>query len=126
MVVKAAPADAARLEAQRDFLVEVGRLSSLVVGEHAEKPANSVSFVAPGFEAYVVLEGLVDLGEEAKRLEKEVKKVTGELAGIERTLGNPGFLAKAAPEVVEAKRARKEELEVTLSRLSSQLEDLSE
>ena len=126
VVVKAAPADAARLEAQRDFLVEVGRLSSLVVGEHAEKPANSVSFVAPGFEAYVVLEGLVDLGEEAKRLEKEVKKVTGELAGIERTLGNPGFLAKAAPEVVEAKRARKEELEVTLSRLSSQLEDLSE
>jgi len=73
-----------------------------------------------------VLDGLVDLGEEAKRLEKEVKKVTGELAGIERTLGNPGFLAKAAPEVVEAKRARKEELEVTLSRLSSQLEDLSE
>lgn len=124
VVVKANAQNAARIEAQRDFVCEVGRLSSLEVGANVAKPASSVSFVEPGFEAYVVLEGLVDLAEEAKRLEKEVKKTSGELAGIEKTLGNPGFLAKAAPEVVEAKKARKEELETTLARLKDQLADL--
>ncbi len=126
VVVKAAPQESARLEAQRDFISKVGFVTSLTVGEHVEKPGSSVSLVDPDFEAYVQLEGLVDFGAEAKRLEKEIKKATGELAGIEKTLSNPGFIAKAAPEIIEAKQTRKAELEATLSRLAAQLEDLSE
>lgn len=126
VVVKATPQESARLEAQRDFISKVGFVTSLTVGEHVEKPGSSVSLVDPDFEAYVQLEGLIDFGAEAKRLEKEVKKATGELAGIEKTLSNPGFIAKAAPEIIEAKQTRKAELEATLSRLAAQLEDLSQ
>ena len=62
--------------------------------------------VDAGLEVYVTLAGIVDLEQEARRLAKQLEAQRKELAGVEKTLGNPGFVAKAAPEVVAAKRER--------------------
>ena len=52
------------------------------------------------------LAGIVDGKAEKARLEKALGKVEKEAAGIEKKLGNPGFLAKAPEEVVEENRER--------------------
>ena len=100
-------------------------MSSLEVSENAEKPAASVTLVEPDFEAFVVMGDLVDFAAEGKKLEKDLAKAEKELAGVERTLSNQGFIAKAAPEVIEAKHARAAELTATVERLRAQLADLA-
>ena len=125
-VVVSASGDAvAKLQSQAEFVKSVGRVSALTVAEGAEKPAASVSFVEPDFEAFVVMGDLVDFAAEGKKLEKDLAKAEKELASTEKTLGNPGFLAKAAPEVVATKRERVAELTATIERLRAQLADLA-
>jgi valyl-tRNA synthetase len=125
LVVKAPEADVALIEAQLDFIKAVGRISNLEVGTDPAKPAGSVSFVSGDLEAFAALGDLVDLAAEAKRLEKEIAEAEKGLKGIEKTLSNPGFMAKAAPEIVESKQARKAEYEQQLVRLKEQLADIA-
>ena len=94
------------------------------MGLAVAKPAHSAITVAAGLEIYIPLEGLVDLQAEAERLEKEREKVTGELTKLEKKLSNEGFLAKAAPEIIEKDRARAAELRDALTVLESQLGEL--
>ena len=58
-------------------------------------------------------------------MEKELKAAEKELAGAERMLGNEGFVAKAAPEVVAKKRERAAELVETIAAIKAQLEDFA-
>ncbi|MFM7784047.1 MAG: hypothetical protein ACKPE6_05295, partial [Gammaproteobacteria bacterium] len=56
------------------------------------------------------LEGLVDLGAERARLDKEQEKLAREIEKLAARLANPGFTGKAPAEVVEKERARLAEL----------------
>ncbi len=125
VVVRSGTGDVSALESQRDFVCNVGRVGQLGIGAQVDKPAASISVVDGGLEIFVVVGGLVDLEGEAKRLKKELEKAEKQLAGIVRTLDNPGFLAKAVEEVVAKKREQRNELERTITRLNDQLSDLS-
>ena len=81
--------------------------------------------VDAGLEILVDLAGLVDLEQEAKRLAKQVEAQRKELAGVEKTLANPGFVAKAAPEVIADKKARVERLNESIALLEAQIRDLA-
>ncbi len=127
VTVKASAEDAARLEAQKGTVCDMGRLSGLSVGagESVAKPSGSVMTVDAGLEVYIELAGLVDLEQEAKRLAKQLESQKKDLAGVERTLANAGFVSKAAPEVVADKRARAERLSESIAVLEAQIRDLS-
>ncbi|MDO4596718.1 MAG: valine--tRNA ligase [Coriobacteriaceae bacterium] len=125
VVVRAAASDIASLEELRGTIESLARTSSLVMAEDAAKPAASAAIVEGGVEVFIVLEGKVDLSAEKARIEKEIAAAEKELAGVTRTLSNEGFIAKAAPAVVEGKRARKAELEESLAALKVQLADFS-
>ena len=118
-----AAADAIRgLEA---FIREVGRVSELdvVPEEGFEKPSQAITLVGPDFDAFVVVGDLVDFEAEKARLVKQIAADEKELAAAERTLANEGFVAKAAPEVVEKKRVRAAELTETIAAMNAQLSD---
>jgi valyl-tRNA synthetase len=100
-------------------------LTSLEVASEVTRPAGSVSFVAGELEAFAVLGDLVDFAAEAKRLDKEIDSAQKQLTSIEKTLANPGFVAKAAPEIIEAKQERKAELEQIIARLTEQRKDVA-
>ena len=125
--VKVAPELCDTLDAQADFIRSVGHVSVLGVGSPDEfvRPEGSVSVVTAEFEAYVVVGDLVDLSAEAARLAKELAKAEKDLAGVERTLANEGFVAKAAPAVIEKKRAQAAELATTIEQLKAQIADLA-
>ena len=122
--VRAAEQDCARLQAQLATVCEMGRLSNLTVGVDVAKPAGSVMSVESGLEMFIELAGLVDLGAEAARLTKQVEAQKKELAGVEKTLSNPGFVAKAASEVIAAKQERKAALVESIAVLEAQISEL--
>lgn len=125
VAVRSSAEDAAVLESQRDFICRVGVVDQLALGAGQVKPAGSVSFVDGNLEVFVVLGGLVDLAAESKRLQKELEKSEKQLAGVTRTLGNAGFIAKASTEVVAKKRAQQAELEQTIAQLKNQIADFA-
>jgi valyl-tRNA synthetase len=102
-------------------LAGVGRFES---GPDVRKPKQAASFVHAEFEAYVSLEGLIDVGAEIKRLEKQLAEKIKHLEGTKAKLSNAGFIAKAAPEVVQQQRQLAADLEKQLESLEANLKEL--
>ncbi len=128
VVVRAASAEVAdAIHGMADFICSFARVGSLAVTTDAldEKPAGSIALAGPDFNAYVIVGDLVDFAAERARIEKEIVKAEKELAGAEKTLANEGFVAKAAPEVVQKKRDRAEELRSQIASLTAQLADFA-
>jgi len=126
VAVRLADAEQAALAALADDIRVLAGIGSLVVAADASKPAHAVVTVTPSAEVYVSLEGLVDFAAERERVRKELAKVAEELARIEKKLGNEGFLAKAAPEIIAKDRGRAAELAAAAASLTAQLAELSD
>ena len=126
VLVSGAAEDVASLEADRATVCGMARLSELeLVAGEADKPAGSVGRLEQGLRIYVKLEGLVDFAKEVERTTKQLEAARKELAGVEKVLGNPGFMAKAAPEIIADKRERVEKLTESIALLEEQIRDLS-
>ncbi len=124
VAVRMGEADAARfttLAPLAERLANVG----LSFGSDAQKPAGSVSVADGSLEVFVELGDVIDLETERKRLSKELARAEKDLASVERTLSNAGFVAKAAPEVIEKKHAQAAELEATIAQVAEQIRDFS-
>ena len=117
-------ADRAILETTAERAKALGYLASLDIAADAERPPASAVGVSSGFEVFVPLGEDVDLGKLAETIERRVKKTQGGLRGVEGKLKNEGFLKKADPEVVEAERARRDELQRELALLEANLAGL--
>ena len=89
----------------------------------AEAPAAAAQVVGD-MKVLVPLAGVVDLGVERARVDKERGKTRRELAGVEAKLANPNFLAKAPAAVVAKQRGRGEALRKRAAALAEQLRQL--
>jgi valyl-tRNA synthetase len=119
-----ANAETARcVDAHRDVIMRLARLEKFDLADAA--PAGSVKTVVD--EATVVLEiaDLIDASEEVARLDKQLGKLTGEITGLEKRLGNEAFVAKAPAEVVAEQRERLADLQGTRDKLSLAREQLA-
>ncbi len=94
------------IEEQRQVIMSLARCSELTIGSGLAKPAGSVADVVRGLETFLVVEGAVDLEKEKERLQKELTRLQGAIAGVEKKLSNAGFVSGAKPEVVEAERKK--------------------
>ena len=113
------------LEQQASLISSLANVSSLIISADAEKPAGSSVSLAGSLEVYVALSGLVDFEAERARLQSERDKVSKDAAKLEKKLSNQGFLAKAAPEIIEKDRAHFAELTDKLARIDEQLAALA-
>jgi valyl-tRNA synthetase len=75
----------------------------------------SVSSVIGGVEAVLPLEGVIDIGEECARLDKEIKRLNGEIQRAQKKLANPGFVNKAPEAVVNAEKEKVEKYQVDVA-----------
>ncbi|GAB6170430.1 valine--tRNA ligase [Clostridium carnis] len=86
-------------------------------------PENAVSLVVKGGELFMPLLDLVDKEKELERLNKEMKKLQGEVERIDKKLSNQGFVSKAPEAVINAEKEKKvkyqEMLEAVLVRIDS-------
>ena len=125
VVLRAGFENAHVLEGLKSQIVSMARASELsIVPSDAQKPAESACVVAHGCEVYCVLTGLIDFEAERARLTKERATLQKDEAKFAKKLSNPGFLAKAAPEIVEKDTAKLAELRDKLARVEEQLAEL--
>jgi len=99
-----------KAEANRQMIVNLARLTAFTVQPAGEKPKAAATGLISDATIFVPLEGIIDFDKETGRLEKELGKLTGELTGIAKKLGNEDFLAKAPENVVQKVRNRHVEL----------------
>ncbi len=113
----------------REEAARIERLANapgLQIGAGAtHKVPQSAVAVGAGFEARIPLAGAVDMAAENLRIDKELARVDQDLAGLEKKLQNPSFVAKAPAEVVEKDRARIAELKEKRAKLLAHRDLLS-
>ncbi|WP_338606754.1 valine--tRNA ligase [Pelagibacterium nitratireducens] len=123
VVVGASAETTARIETHRAAIERLARVSTIDPVDAI--PASSAQFVVGEASWGLPLADLIDIAAERQRLSKDVKKLEGEIGGLEKKLGNEQFLAKAPDEVIDEQkerladaRARREKLEQALATLS--------
>jgi valyl-tRNA synthetase len=112
-------------ERQIDYIKKFAKVDDLKAGENIVKPKASASSVVKSSEIYIPLEGLIDLEVERQRLQKEITRLEGSLAGIEKKLLNEKFVSGAPAEVVEKERTKQRDWQENLSKLKEILENLN-
>ena len=91
------------------------------VREKSQVPEDVMSAVISGLEIFIPLDDLVDFQAELERLEKEEKRLTGEVARVRGKLSNQGFVSKAPQKVVEEEKAKQKKYEEMLAKVEERL-----
>ncbi len=108
-------AAAARLDRHREHFRRLARVEP----REGTAAAGGIQVVVEGATFVLALGDVVDLAREKARLAREIGRIDGDLARFAAKLANPGFLAKAPPEVVEEQREREADLRRDRDRLSA-------
>jgi valyl-tRNA synthetase len=95
-----------RLVAGTSLISRLARLEA--ISPQNEVPGESAQFVVGDATFALPLAGVIDIGAEKARLEKEVTKLDGEIAQVDKKLGNEQFVSKAPEEVIEEQKSRRE------------------
>ncbi|MGE3808877.1 MAG: class I tRNA ligase family protein, partial [Gemmataceae bacterium] len=122
--IKAKEPIAADFHTLAPFIKQLAGIGQLECGPAAEKPKQAATHVHTDFEAYVSLEGLIDLGAEIKRLEKQLAEKTKFLQSSKAKLENPSFRDKAPPEVVQQQREAVADLQKQVAAIEQNLREL--
>jgi valyl-tRNA synthetase len=109
-----------RLDRHRELIQRLGR----IVIRSSESPTGVVQMVVDGATVMLSLAGLLDVGRERARIQKEIGRCDAEAAKSEKKLANADFVAKAPPEVVEGLRERLADEESKRGKLLVALERL--
>ena len=100
----------------------LARVSSIERAEAA--PPGSLELVVRGEAVALPLAGVVDLGAERARLDKEIARVRLEIAKVEAKLGNPDFVARAPEDIIAEHEDRLETFQARLVKLNAARERL--
>ncbi|ACA59979.1 valine--tRNA ligase [Candidatus Desulforudis audaxviator] len=109
------------VERWRGYIENLANVHVLVTGALETRPETAAHAVVRGMEVFVPLVGLIDIDREARRLARELQQVEKDFSRVEGKLGNPAFLEKAPPEVVEKERGKRAELAEKREALAARL-----
>ena len=112
------------LNEYQDYFRSLAKIDKLHLGEKIKKPGLSASAVISGAEIFIPLEGLIDVEQEKKRLEKELTNLKSQLEKTSKKLANQDFLKNAPKDVIEKDRSRKADIEERVEKLNNNLEQL--
>jgi valyl-tRNA synthetase len=93
-----------RLDRHREHLQRLARIERIEAVDTV--PNGGVAAVVEGTTLILRVGDVIDLAKERARLAKEIGRLDSDLKKFAQKLGNPAFLAKAKPEVVEEQRER--------------------
>jgi len=86
---------------------------------------DAVSVVIPGAVVYIPFAELVDIAQEIARLQKEEKKLAGELARSRGMLSNEKFVSKAPAAKIEEEKAKLAKYEQMMEQVQTRLTQLT-
>ncbi|MGB5607010.1 MAG: valine--tRNA ligase [Gammaproteobacteria bacterium] len=115
-----AASDRQRLQANKHWLVDVGRLESVTLLGTTDAAPESATALVGAMKLLIPLAGLIDKEAESIRLAKELERKAGELDRCEKKLANTSFVDKAPAAVVEKEQTRAAELKSAIRNLEEQ------
>jgi len=89
------------------------------------KSEQAMGLLAGNIEIYLPLAGMIDIGKELARLDKEIALAEQEQKRLQAKLSNQNFVAKAKPEVVEKEREKLNAQEDRLAKLQTRRAELA-
>lgn len=101
---------------------KLASISEIHFGEKTDKP--SFTFLVGSTEVSIPLSEKLDLEEEKKKTEEEVKYLKGFLISVDKKLSNEKFVANAKPEVVEVERKKQKDAQDKIAILEEKLKTL--
>ncbi len=98
-----------QLEKNRSYLERFCNPNELVLATEITSHDKAMTSVVTGAELFLPLEGLINIDEEIKRLEKELDKLDKEVERVQKKLSNEGFVKKAPQKVIEEEQAKEKD-----------------
>ncbi|WJS00686.1 valine--tRNA ligase [Roseibium aggregatum] len=114
----------ARLKTHKSAILRLARAETVSLADAA--PSGAAQIIVGEATVCLPLAGVIDLGAEKTRLQKEAGKLEGEISKIEKKLSNPAFVAKAPEEVVDGEREKVAESKEKLEKVQTALSRLAE
>lgn len=114
----------ARLKTHESAILRLARAETVSLADAA--PSGAAQIIVGEATVCLPLAGVIDLGAEKTRLQKEAGKLEGEISKIEKKLSNPAFVAKAPEEVVDGEREKVAESKEKLEKVQTALGRLAE
>ncbi len=108
-------------------LAKVETLTITTINDAAQvdpDPSQAIAGVVGTVQVVIPLAGVVDLGAQRTKIERDLKRVEAEIQALSGRLGNPGFVNKAPADVVESARATLAEAEKQAEILRDRLSKL--
>ena len=120
-IVKPGPEAPTPLVRANAPLIQTLARATVTVDPQASRPRNSALGVVGDVEVYVALEGVVDLGAERQRLQKEIKRAEDAIAFGRAKLARPEFAERAPAEIVDKEREKVAQQEALRDKLVASL-----
>jgi valyl-tRNA synthetase len=103
-------------------VIKMGNLSSLEM--LTEEVKGSSSFMVKSTNYYIPMEGFIDVAEELKKLEEELKYAQGFLNSVMKKLSNERFVSSAPEAVVALEKAKQADAEAKIKVLEERIAGL--
>jgi valyl-tRNA synthetase len=123
LVRDAEPAALERLSRHRESLMRLARVEGIEPVDTI--PMGGIQIIIEGATLILSVGGIVDLARERARLDREIARLDAEIGRIGAKLANPGFLAKARPEIVEEQREREDDARRDRARIKAAYERIA-
>ena len=104
------------------IITKLGNLSSIAIVTEAVDGA--LSFRVKSNEYFIPIAGAIDVEEELKKLNEELKYTKGFLQSVQKKLANERFVNNAPPKVVEMERKKVADAEAKIETLEKSLASL--
>jgi valyl-tRNA synthetase len=114
------------LERDLLYLRKLARADIVELGGSVKKPRGSAAAVRNSLEVYVPLEGLLNIGMEIDRLNREEAKIRETIDFLNRKLLNEDFLKRAPKEVVSKEKEKYDECLRKVERIREHIGKLHE
>ena len=103
----------------------IARLAKLDLETDEAGTEGAVQLVHDEASLVLDLAGIVELDAERARLNRELDRLAGDIAKIEKKLGDKRFVEKAPAHVQEAQRTRRAEAEAAQQKIAQALERIA-
>ena len=108
-----------RLMAYAEVVKKMANLSAVTVVD--SKPEGAASFMVGTTEYFIPLGNLIDVEEELKKLEADLKYQEGFLQSVLKKLSNEKFVSKAPANVIEMERKKQSDAETKIAALKESI-----
>jgi valyl-tRNA synthetase len=109
------------LRAVAPYIQAMGKLSEVTILDDLPDTDAAVAIVG---DCKLMLKVEIDAAAERERLDKEIARLTGEIAKAQAKLGNASFVERAPAAVVEQERKRLEDFRALLAQIEAQRKKL--